>query len=239
MGLRERKKAQTRQAIADTAWRLFADRGFDQVPVAEVAREAQVALATVFNYFPSKEDLFFSRLETFEERLLEAVAARADSEPVLVAVRRHLLESEGGLLAEVEAGNPAALDRLRTVHRVIAASPALQARERQALDRCADSLAAQLAAETGAPDGDPRALTVATALIGVHRAMIDYSRRRVLADEAPARLASDVRRLGADAFALLEHGLGGYGVASASQHHRPAKSPPPPPARAAPRAQHA
>ena len=59
MGLRELKKEQTRQHIADTAWQLFIDRGFDQVSVAEVARAAQVAEATVFNYFPSKEDLFY------------------------------------------------------------------------------------------------------------------------------------------------------------------------------------
>ena len=61
MGLRELKKEQTRQLIADTAWRLFADRGFDRVTVAEIAREAQVAEATVFNYFPTKEDLFYWR----------------------------------------------------------------------------------------------------------------------------------------------------------------------------------
>src|SRR4029450_4317992 len=74
MGLRERKKEQTRQLIAQTAWRLFADRGFDGVTVAEVARQAEVAVATVFNYFPTKEDLFYERLEAFEARLMEAAA---------------------------------------------------------------------------------------------------------------------------------------------------------------------
>ena len=55
MGLRELKKEQTRQLIAGTAWRLFADRGFDKVTVAEIARQAQVAEATVFNYSPARK----------------------------------------------------------------------------------------------------------------------------------------------------------------------------------------
>jgi len=76
MGLRELKKEQTRTLIADTAWRLFADRGFDAVRVAEIAREARVSEATVFNYFPRKEDLFYSRLEAFGERLVAAVGSR-------------------------------------------------------------------------------------------------------------------------------------------------------------------
>jgi AcrR family transcriptional regulator len=209
MGLRERKKEQTRQLIAETAWRLFADRGFEQVPVAEVARQAQVAVATVFNYFPTKEDLFYYRLEAFGADLVDAISTRSVGEPVLVAFRRYLLES-GGLLAQVEAGDPQALERLRTVNRVTAASPALLAREQQAITHTAGSLATLLAAETGAPADDLRPQIAANALIGVQRALLDYTRRRVLADEEPAGLAADVRRLGERGFALLEHGLGDY-----------------------------
>ena len=208
MGLRELKKQQTRQLIADTAWRLFADRGFDRVTVAEVAREAQVAEATVFNYFPTKEDLFYHRLEAFEAELVEAVAAREVGEPALAAVRRYLLASDG-LLGQVEAGDAGALQRLRTVNRVIAASPALQARERQAMARSTDRLAELLAAEAGAAD-DVTARAAASALLGVQRALVDHVRRRVLDDDEPARLAADVRDLGRRAFALLEQGLGDY-----------------------------
>src|SRR2546430_4785874 len=150
MGLRELKKEQTRQLIADTAWRLFADRGFDRVTVAEIAREAQVAEATVFNYFPTKEDLFYWRLEAFGMRLADAVSARSAGEPVLAAFRRALMD-EGGLLTQVEAGDPEALARLRTVNRVIADSPALLAREQQAITRNAAAVAALLAAEAATP----------------------------------------------------------------------------------------
>jgi AcrR family transcriptional regulator len=209
MGLRERKKAQTRQLIADTAWRLFADRGFERVTVAEVAREAQVAVATVFNYFPTKEDLFFFRLEAFGADLVGAVAGRAAGEPALAAFRRQLLDT-GGLLAQVEAGDDQALERLRTMNRVIAASPALQAREQQAFAHTAAALADRLAADTGTAPGDLEAQVAANALVGVQRALVGYTRRRVLAEEQPAGLAADVRALAERAFALLEDGLGGY-----------------------------
>jgi AcrR family transcriptional regulator len=209
MGLRERKKQQTRALIADTAWRLFADRGFGQVTVADIAREAQVAEATVFNYFPTKEDLFYARLDAFGTGLIEAIGNRPPAEPVLPAFRRYLLQL-GGLLAQIEAGDPEALQRLRTVNRVIAASPALQAREQQAIARYTDSLAALLAAETGAPVADVDAYVAAHALMGVHRILIDYVRRHVDADDRPTRLAAEVRKLGARAFALLDHGLGDY-----------------------------
>ena len=209
MGLRELKKEQTRQLIADTAWRLFADRGFDRVTVAEIAREAQVAEATVFNYFPTKEDLFYSRLEAFGTRLADAVSARPAGEPVLAAFRRALMD-EGGLLTQVEAGDAEALTRLRTVNRVIADSPALLAREQQAITRNAAAVAALLAAEAGTPAGDLRPQVAANALLGLHRALIDYVRRRVLADDEPRGLAADIRRLTTEAFVLLENGLRDY-----------------------------
>jgi AcrR family transcriptional regulator len=209
MGLRELKKEQTRRLIAETAWRLFAERGFDHVKVAEIAREAQVSEATVFNYFRTKEDLFYFRLEAFGAGLLEAVATRPAGQPMLLAFRRYLLES-GGLLAQVEAGDSEALERLSTVNRMIAESPALLAREQQALAGVTDSLAGLLAAETGVPAGDVRARVAANALMGVHRVLIDYARRRILADDEPGRLPADLRRLGQRAFALLERGLGDY-----------------------------
>ena len=211
MGLRELKKEQTRQLIAGTAWRLFADRGFDKVTVAEIAREAQVAEATVFNYFPSKEDLFYSRFEAFSTRLADAVRDREPGEPALAAFRRALLE-EGGLLGQAEAGDQEALARLRTVNRVIAASPALLAREQQAMARSAAGLAALLAADTGAPRDDLRPQVVANALLGLQRAVIDYVRRRVGSSESLGGLAADVRKLTTEAFALLEQGLAGYDV---------------------------
>jgi AcrR family transcriptional regulator len=210
MGLRELKKEQTRQLITATAFRLFADRGFDRVTVAEIAREAQVAEATVFNYFGSKEDLFYSRLDALGAQLTETVGDRPPGEPALAAFRRALLAQEEGLLAQVESGDAEALARLRAVSRVIADSPALIAREQQAMSRTADALAALLAAEIGAASDDIRPQVAANALLGLHQALIDYVRRRVLAGDDASGLAAEVHNLAAAGLALLEHGLGDY-----------------------------
>ncbi|WP_427924724.1 TetR family transcriptional regulator [Streptomyces sp. cg40] len=210
MGLRELKKEQTRTLIADIAWRLFTDRGFDAVRVAEIAREARVSEATVFNYFPRKEDLLYSRLDDFGERLLAAADSRPPGASVLDAVRT-FLTGTAGLLAQVAAGDDEALVRLRTVHRMIADSPTLRAREQQAITDATTALAALLAAESAETD-EVTAYVAANALMGVHRALIDLVRRRVLADEAPDRLADDVRAQGTRAFALLGKGLADYGV---------------------------
>ncbi|MCZ9345440.1 TetR/AcrR family transcriptional regulator, partial [Streptomyces sp. TRM76130] len=65
-GLRERKKRRTYQVLSDTAVRLFTERGFDAVSVAEVAAAAEVSKPTLFRYFPAKEDLVLYRIADHE-----------------------------------------------------------------------------------------------------------------------------------------------------------------------------
>ncbi len=206
-GLRERKKRQTRELIAETARGLFTKRGFDHVTVAEVARAADVAEKTVFNYFATKEDLVYWRMESFEEELLAAVRERQPGESVLAAFRRFIL-AQRGLLGRHE---PEAREQLTALTRMIVESPALQARERQILDGYTTSLAALIAAETGARAGDVRPRVAADALMGAHRALLEYTRGRVAAGELDPRLARDVRAQADRAFALLEQGFGDYG----------------------------
>ena len=126
-GLRERKKLATRRLIGDTARRLFVERGFEQVSVAEVARAAEVSEKTVFNYFPRKEDLIFWRFESFEEELLAAVREREVGESVLAGFERFVLQRRG-LLADQDAQ---ARTLLVGVTRMISESPALLAREQR------------------------------------------------------------------------------------------------------------
>ena len=207
-GLRERKKAQTRELIADTARRLFLERGFDAVPVAEIARQADVAEKTVFNYFPAKEDLFYGRLEAFEEDMLAAIRERESGTSIVRAFRDFVMRSRGALQEEGKE----ATRQLRAVNRVITESPALQSREREIFARYTESLTELIAKETGSAPGAVEPQVVASALIDVHRTLIGFVRERTLAGDEAGKIRRQVRTRAKRAFALLEGGLAAYGV---------------------------
>ena len=203
LGLRELKKQRTRQLIADTAWRLFAERGFDAVPVAEIAREAEVSEATVFNYFPTKEDLVFHRMEAFEDELLTAIRDRGEGESIVEAFGRFVLRPRGFLGSD----DPEATEGMRRVAWVMTGSQALQAREREILDRYTSTVAALIAEERGMSAGDPEPWVMANALIGVHRALVSYTHRQALEGVPNRRIARNVLRHGKRALAILEQGI--------------------------------
>ena len=205
VGLRERKKQQTRELIADAARGLFADRGFDAVTVAQVARAANVSEVTVFNYFPTKEDLFYGGMHFFEETLLESVRSRAPGVSVLDAFRRPVLEGLKRLAADETAATISAAGNL------IAASPALEAHEREIVARYTRLLADQLAEEAGFKPGDVEAIAVASALMGVQRALVEYVRASILAGRRGSGLVADARSQAVRGFGRLEKGLADYG----------------------------
>ncbi|HEY6694744.1 MAG TPA: TetR family transcriptional regulator [Solirubrobacteraceae bacterium] len=207
-GLRERKKQQTRELLAETARRLFSERGFERVSVAEIAREADVSEKTVFNYFPTKEDLVYWRLESFEEELLETIRSRAPGESVLDAFGRFVRAPRGMLASHDEETR----ERLAALTRMIASSPALLAREQQIFAGYTDSLAALIALETGSDGVEP--WVAANAMMGAHRGLVDYTRRRIIAGDRSSRLIRDVRAEADRALARLARGLGDYGVAA-------------------------
>jgi hypothetical protein len=96
--------------------------------------------------------------------------------------------------------------------RMVTASPALLARERQVFSEATAELAALLAEQTHADAGDVTPWVVANALMGVHHAVLDAVRRRALAGQPNPGLARDVRAQAQRALALLEQGLGGFGA---------------------------
>ena len=208
LGLRERKKQRTRALIAETARRLFTERGFDGVTVAEVARAAEVSQKTVFNYFPTKEDLVYWRLESFEDELRAAIREREPGQSVLAAFAEFVLVPRG-LLAEQD---PEAAEQLAALTRMITASQALLERERQIFERCTASLATLIAEETAARPDDIQPWVAANALMGVHRALLDTTRHGVLTGRRDTSLAADVRAQAERAITRLERGLGDYAI---------------------------
>jgi AcrR family transcriptional regulator len=206
LGLRERKKLQTRQLIAETARALFVERSFEGVTVAEIARTADVSEKTVFNYFPTKEDLVYWRLESFEDELLRAIRDREPGESALRAFGRFMVVPRG-MLADGDRA-----EQLAGIARMIETSPALLAREQQVFQRYTATLAGALAEETGAEPGDPEPWIAANAMLGIHRAIVSHSRRQVVAGVRNPELVEDVGERVRRALALLEGGLGAYAV---------------------------
>ena len=206
LGLRERKKKQTRQVIAEAALRLFNERGFDSVTVAQVAKAADVSDATVFNYFPTKESLFFGQMQSFEEALIQAVRERQGGESVLAAFRRFIDEGSERLANESTAV------AISMAGRIVRASPSLRAREREIVADATDALALLIAEESGSPPGDIEPWVVANALMGAHRAVVSHVRSEVLAGRHGPALAAASRVQIERVFAILERGLEDYGV---------------------------
>ncbi|WP_121746666.1 TetR/AcrR family transcriptional regulator [Streptomyces sp. E2N166] len=150
-GRRERKKAATRQKIADAALRLFLERGYDAVGIRDVAAEADVAVTTLFAHFASKEALVFEQDRDFEHRLTRAVTDRAPHEPLVPALRREVL----ALVRHCTA------DGAAPIRRMVDGSPALREYEESMRLRHAESLAAAIAADPGLTQGTTVCRTIA------------------------------------------------------------------------------
>ncbi len=207
MGLRETKKLRMRAVIADQAMQLFAERGFDRVTVAEVAAAADVSQKTVFNYFPTKEDLFFDEVPEREAAIVDALRGRAPRESIITALRR----------LQVGECNRLSSPAFATFARIIEDSPALQAKELEVMAHFAQVLAAAIQSDSGVDERDAR--IAAGLLISVHRQLFRSARKQALAGRhgaaAARRLRGDLER----AYSLLEHGLGDLGVVQGAAAH--------------------
>jgi AcrR family transcriptional regulator len=196
---RAQKKAQTRELVRTTAHRLFASRGFDAVTIADVAREADVAVQTVFNHFATKEDLFFDGRAPSVDGVANAVRHRAPGIGPLSALRAHLLEFMTLQLSSLTCSDE------RRYRETLEASETLRTYERtlvfDAEHRLSDALLE--AWEDPAEDDEPipvypaitARLTAAIWLAAV-RVLIVENRRRVADGVEPTEVAATVGLLG-------------------------------------------
>ena len=186
-GLRERKKARTRQLIADTAARLFAERGYENVAVSDVAREADVSEQTVYNYFPTKEQLVTDREQHIQDRLCELIRSRPHETTPAAAIREFVLASVAGIrdiapeLWRGELGYVAAISP--TVHRLVL----------ELIDRQAHALAAVISDTTAVPPEIARMHGIA--LAGVFEIIISEAGRRTRDGQSQTKIARELSRI--------------------------------------------
>jgi AcrR family transcriptional regulator len=207
LSLRERKKQQTRDRLWRAAVDLFSERGFDQVSVAEIAAAAEVSKMTVFNYFPSKEDLILGPMEAHVADPARIVRERQPGESAVAALRRHFLAGLAARDPSVGLNDDPAVLR---VQRLIRTTPALLIRAYDSLFRSEELLSQELG---GPPEGSVSGLTARVAaaqIIAIRNVLIGEIVRRLLAGESAEEVYPGAVRDAQQGFDLLEGGLGDY-----------------------------
>jgi AcrR family transcriptional regulator len=215
---RARKKAQTREAVRTVAQRLFAERGFNAVTIADVAHEADVAVQTVFNHFATKEDLFFDGRAPWVEGPAEAVRSREPGESALCALRAYLVK-----LVELRIASLAEPEHRAFVQTLEACEP-LRAKERELVTECELDLAAALLEawedSSGQIPADPRTAARLTAAIwaSTARVLIVDHRPHVRDGVDPAVAAKELRELADWTLRQLDDALGPAGASDRDPH---------------------
>ncbi len=184
-GLRERKKARTRRVIADAAARLFAERGYEQVAVSDVARAAEVSEQTVYNYFQTKEQLVTDRDQEVQDELGRLIRARAPGTTPAAAIREFVLDSVEGI-RRIPAGQwRGELGFLAAI------SPTVRRLALEMSDRQATAIATAIAeTEAVAPE---IARLRGLALAGVFQIIITEAGRRTQEGQSQDQIARELR----------------------------------------------
>lgn len=152
LGLRERKKQQTRDTIARAALQLFAERGYDETTLAEIAEAADVSPRTIFGYFQSKEDILFCEEPEFLDNLKRRLDERPPGATTIDAIRE--------FLSSIDAPDQEA--RLRK--QIVTSTPSLYAKMRARHAQLEPLLADSIARDLGAGPEDVRPFLIAASI---------------------------------------------------------------------------
>jgi hypothetical protein len=213
-GRRQRKKEQTRRAIAEAAMRLFLENGFEKTTVAEIAELADVSVNTLFNYFPTKEALFLGSDPGGEPELGVLRIARKPREPVVPFLRRLL--DDGIERYSKKSMSLAEFAFMAGVRRVFRESPALQVYAAQSAQRATDdredSFIEALANDVKANPSDLTPRLVASQVFAIYSTLILEAERRRRAGEGPEKIQPALIAAATIAVRLLERGIGDYGA---------------------------
>jgi AcrR family transcriptional regulator len=161
LGLRERKKQQTRQTIARVALELFAERGYEHTTLAEIADAADVSKRTIFAYFESKEDILFCDEPRFYEQLKETLEQRPEDATTVDALRE--------FLSSLHSMDEDARLRKQIIH----SDESLRLSERGRSARVEQLIADSVARDLDAAPGDVRPALVAASVTAAFNAARD------------------------------------------------------------------
>ncbi len=200
VGLRERKKQQTREAIHRAAMALFSERGFDATTIADIAAAADIAPRTFFSYFASKEEAVFAKFEPLYAEFDRAMSERPAGMTALAALRAWILETAQHLAGDIEYQKLEA--RLRRE------SPAVAACDLQHMRRFERRLAEAVAEDFDERADALRPRLVAAAAVAALQASSDAADEIIEQDPEQARaLIADPAVFIDDALRFLEGGL--------------------------------
>ncbi|MFD4595414.1 TetR/AcrR family transcriptional regulator [Streptomyces rubiginosohelvolus] len=197
VGLRERKKRLTYQAVSDAAITMFLERGFDKVSVAEVAAAADISKPTLFRYFPAKEDLVLHRFADHEDEAARVVTGRSPDDTPLDALRRHFLD---GLDRRDPVTGLCDVPQVLAFLRLLYGTPSLVARLHAYQGRSEAALARALG-------GGLSDRLAAGQIIAVLRILALENWRRIDAGESADRVYAGAVQAAEEAFVQLRTGL--------------------------------
>ena len=204
MGLRERKRQRTHDAVSAAAISLFLEHGFDRVSVADIAAAAEISKPTLFRYFRSKEDLVLHRIADHQGEAARVVRQRPAHQTPLAALHEHFLD---GLARRDPVTGLNDHPEVLAFHNMIFSTPSLSARVNDYIARDEEALADALAETTHGPDRLTARLAAAQ-IIAVRRVLARENWRRLAAGETAAALHDPARACADNAFPLLASGLG-------------------------------